>query len=172
MARRDLEATDPKRLAEVMDLGSQESVLWEPEELDAILRHQLAARVEAELSILDEGLAPKLAATCAKCVPPIATFNDLFHHPNPPVALLELTKQFARACKDHPDHPLPSKIGAVLYLASIVVARLRCAALITKMDDRTLCGSLTWAIGQEWLDDSLRGLLRDGLRAVSARDGS
>ena len=170
MTRHDLEATNPKRLAKVMELGSEKSALWEPEELGAILRHQLGARVDADLGILDEGLAPKLARICSSASPAIATFGDLFHHPCPPVRLLELTKLFARASRHHPDHPLPGKIGIILYLTSIVVARTRCGARITKMDDRTLRSKLAKAIGENWLDESTRELLSRGVSTIDDQD--
>jgi len=166
---RDLEQTDPKRLAEVIDLGTQARRLWEPEELEAILRHQLAADVESELGRLDPRAGPTLSVLCASAGPPIRTFADLLHHAHPPVKLLERTKQFARRIKSHPDSPLPGRIATVLYVTSILVARTQCAARISKMDNETLRVGVAWAIQQPWVDEATRSLLRKRLSALGAR---
>jgi len=163
---RDLEAVDPQRLDKVMGLGTDETILWEPEELGVILRHQLDARIEEEFTIMGEGVEQEAAELCSSCSPPVATFAQLFSHTSPPVALLKLLKKFARACRDHPDRPLPGKVAAVLYLASIVTARVKCAARISKMDDATLAESIAWAVGLDWLDTSTRGLFNQGLAAI------
>jgi hypothetical protein len=49
-----------------------------------------------------------------------------------------------------------------------VVARIRCAKRITKMDERSLRFSLNWALRQPWLDESTRGILQQGLNAIGS----
>ena len=168
MKDRDLEKTDPKLLAEVMGIGTEESDLWAPEDLGAILRHQLAAALADELAPLDAHVGEKLEAHRSAGGPALATFGDLLHHPRPPVALLELTKEFARWSKSHPLTPLPGRVATILYVTSIVVARTRRAARISKMDDQALRVGVLWALEQSWLDEPLRRLLTEGLAALEA----
>ena len=79
-----------------------------------------------------------------------------------------VTKQFAKACRNDPHGPLPDEVATVLYFSSIVVAINRCGCRITKMDDRSLEFSLSWALRQPWLDESTRGILRGGLDALGS----
>ena len=98
--------------------------------------------------------------------PPINSFNDLLHHPRPPIELLELTKAFAKACRSHPDSPLPDEVATVLYLGSIVAAMTRCDRPISKLGSDGLRHGLDWALNQPWLDQPTRNLLEEGRRGV------
>ncbi len=55
----------------------------------------------------------------------LKSFLDLFHHPVPPMELLTLTKDFAKANMDHPDSSLPNEVAAALYYTSIAAALVR-----------------------------------------------
>ncbi len=140
------------------------------QELGTILEHQLAAPIEPDLSSRDKDLPRKLEAFNATETRPINTFNDLLHHPRPPIELLELTKDFAKACRSHPDSPLPDEIATVLYLGSIVAARTRCDRPISKLGSEGLRHGLDWALSQSWLDQSTRALLEQGRQAVDAAE--
>jgi len=157
-------------LAEMMGLGKDDRELWKPEELEAMLEHQLSAPVEFDFSSVDVDLArfvPPLGSTEG---PPIRSFKDLLHHPCPPVQLLESTKEFARACRKSPDCLLPDGVAAVLYLLSIVVALTKCERRISKLDDQALRYSLDWALDQSWVDESTRELLREGYRVIGCEE--
>ena len=54
----------------------------------------------------------------------------------------------------------------MLYYTCIVVALVRLDRRITKLDDASLTHGIEWALGQEWLDEPLRGLFREGLSIV------
>ena len=84
--------TDDNSLARLMDLGRRKEALWSPQELGAILRHQLAAPLEFDLGAAgDAALADRIAGFVG-IQPPIRTFGELLFHPCPPVELLELVK--------------------------------------------------------------------------------
>jgi hypothetical protein len=144
----------------MMDLHTEGQPLWKPEELGAILEHQLAAPVAFDLGALDSGLNLRLQSL-TPAGPPLNSFRDLFHHPQPPLELLLLTKDFAKRCHYWPDSPIPDEIASVLYLLAIVVAMTRCHRAISRLDNKALRYSLDWALSQSWLDDSTRTLLRD-----------
>jgi hypothetical protein len=83
-----------------------------------------------------------------------------------------LTKDFAKRHLGHPESPLPPEIAKVLYLASIIVAMLRCHRRITRLRDAELREGLGWAMNQQWLDEPTRSLFREGLKAVEDAEGS
>ena len=153
---------DASLLARMMELKSDEGALWDTDDLEGILEHQLAASLEADLADLRPGLPARLEELGAADGPPIATFRDLLEHPRPPLELLELTKQFGKRCRSNPDGPLPDDIATVLYLAAIAAAMTRCGTRITKLGDEGMRHGLQWALRQPWLDASMRELLEHG----------
>ncbi len=166
MNERDERREEAYSLASMMDVRAGGQKLWAAEELGTILEHQLAAPVEPDLSSRDKGLPRKLESFNATETPPISSFNDLLHHPRPPVELLALTKAFAKACRSHPDSPLPDEVATVLYLGSIVAAIARCDRPISKLGGEGLRHGLDWALSQPWLDQSTRDLLQQGRQAA------
>ena len=164
----DLCDSDPQSLTQMMNLDAGDQKLWGPEELGAILEHQLAAPLVCDLGSLDKGLVRRLKEFNSAGGTPLTSFEDLLHHPSPPVEFLELTKRFAKLCRSDHHVPLPGEIATVLYFLSIVVAMTRCGRRITKMDDRSLQYSLSWAIRQPWLDDSSRRIIEEGLREIGS----
>jgi hypothetical protein len=166
----DLHQTEPRLLAQMLAVDGQERRCWLRGELGAVLRHQLAAPVEFDLSRLDPRAARRLHQAMRTSVPRIRSFADLFRHPRPPLTLLELTKQFAKASRNHPEGPLPEEIASVLYYASIVAARLRWGRRITDLDDTALAQALRWGLHQAWVDDKTRTLFRKGWQALGRPD--
>lgn len=155
-------------LAEMMGF-TDDAGMWKPEELGEVFQHQLAAPVELDLGSLGEEATHGLGAALSTADPPIWSFRDLFHHPRPPVALLKMTKEFAKACQGRPAGLLPEEIATMLYVLSIVTAWTRCGSRITKLDAEGLNYSLRWALDQTWVDESTRTILEDGCRAVAGR---
>jgi hypothetical protein len=144
-------------LADMLDVESDRKCPWRPEELAAILRHQLSVPLE--------GGCPDFCAEEDRPVPIVAadtslgSLGDLFRSPSPPIELIERVKRFAKACRTRPDSPLPDEIATVLYLLAIVVARTKCGRSISQLDDAALQTSLAWALHQPWLDKATRQLL-------------
>ena len=170
MDANQLPSVEAKRLADMLDTDQQSQGLWQPEELGAVLRHQLSSVIQFDVGGLDPGCAGRLRALSDAEGLLVRSFLTLFQHPCPPVELLELTKQFAKACKNHPDSPLPSEVAEVLYLLSIVVAMVRCGRRITALDDRALRQSVTWALTQNWIDPDTRSILQQGLNALAGEE--
>jgi len=160
--------TKPAWLAELIGLDDGDRGLWNPDELAAMLAHQLSARLEFDLGHLGPKAAPALEAMRTAEGPAIRSFRDLLYHPRPPVELLELTKEFARACGSGRDHLLPDEIAAMLYILSIAVARARCRRRISKLDDQALRHSLDWACKQSWVDEPTRQVLREAVGVIDS----
>lgn len=155
-------------LAKMIDLGTDPQGLWEPEELGTILAHQLAAPLEFEVIGVDRAQLAKLR-TRSNTPAEIETFGDLLGHAQPPVVLLELTKQYSKASHSHPERPLPDEVAAVLYMASIVAALLKCGKRITRLGDDGIQYGIDRALRQTWLDASTHKLLEAGRRWIEAR---
>ena len=106
----ELFRSDPEHLERLFALALDHHPYYDPEELGAILRHQLSTAVEFDLSGLDPG-SQRLLRAAAACGQGgrVRTFRDLFFHPHPPLQLLHLTKNFAKGHLKHPESPLPHR---------------------------------------------------------------
>ena len=168
---RDIHKANPELLSKMMDLGSASEQAWRPEELAAIFRHQMSAAVQFDLGALDPGLANRLNNLSSSQGLLLKSFADLFFHPHPPIELLRLTKQFAKAYRNHPDSPLPNEIATLLYFLSIVAALVRCGERITELDDDSLRKGIEWLTSQKWVDEKTQALLREGLEFLKTDAG-
>jgi hypothetical protein len=156
--------SDPDRLEQLFVLALEHHPDYRPEELGSILEHQLCTLVEFDLSSLDAG-SQRLLQAAAACGEGggIRTFRDLFTHHNPPIHLLQLTKNFAKSHLKHPDSPLPPEIATVLYYTSIVTAWVRLNRRISELAAADLERGLAQVAAEPWLDEELRNLLVEGL---------
>jgi hypothetical protein len=100
----------------------------------------------------------------------VRTFEDLFHHPAPPIELLRSVKDFAKANRNHPARALPNEIATLLYFASIAVARTRCGRRITSLGEKEILAGIAWALAQDWVDSRTKSLLREGVQRGGAAD--
>jgi len=158
-----------ERLSEMLGLKPDSAPLWRPEELAAIFRHQLAAPVLVDLGGFDRTAAERLRLLTEAQGLLVKSFADLFRHPSPPVELLRLTKDFAKANRDHPEAVLPREIANALYYASIAAALLRCGERITRLTNEELRQGLAWAAVQPWVDAEVKELLVEAVTRVSNR---
>jgi hypothetical protein len=164
----DIDKTAPPQLAQMLSIDPAFAEAWRPEELAAILRHQLETPIESDLLETDDASAADGGAVGARMK---MTYGELLASPQPPLALLERAKRFAKACRSHPDGPLPPEVATVLYFACIVVARTRCnGARISALDDATLSQGLRWALSQHWVDRAIRELFESGLAQLKPRE--
>ena len=160
--RENILQLEPKRLAAFLEIDPGVGRPWRQNELAAIFQHQLAAPVQLDLADGHAGDDPVLPPAYAE----IRTFDQLFHHPDPPIELLKSVKEFAKANRNHPASALPGEIATVLYYASILVARLRCGVGISALSDDELRTGLEWALAQPWVDERLKSLLRNAASSL------
>ena len=172
----NLADSKPTRLATLFELDGQDGErVWRPDELAAILRHQLAAPVQYDLRSLERGEAGKLKRLAEAEGLLLRSFGDLLDHAHPPIELLRMTKDFAKACRQSPTSPLPREIATVLYYAAIAVALLRCGHRITKLSNADLRQGMESMLGHDWLDARMRALFEaalKGLPAMNAGNGA
>jgi hypothetical protein len=151
--------TDWAWLSRLVDATADDRELWRPEEFGAIFRHQLTAPLVIDLGGLDARLGEKLAGLRTPDGRPVATFGDLLRHPAPPVALLDLVKEFAKQSRRPGRAHLPPEVATMLYYLTLGVALCRHNHRLTRLDDSTLREGFSWASAQAWADDVTRELL-------------
>ena len=115
-------------------------------ELAAMLAHQLAAPITADLKLADNQLAEAKR---------FGTFGSLLDHPSPPIWLLEETKQLAKRNRARGDSGV-RQISTVLYYSAIATALLKCKARITELTDAQLSEGFDWTTRQSWIDSRTR----------------
>ena len=163
--------TDRRQLATLLDLSPDAERLWGDDELGALLRHQMTAPMQVDLINLERGLALKVRTLAESQGLTLKSFGDLLAHPNPPVELLKITKEFAKACRLSPHSPLPREIASVLYFASIAAALVRCRRRITGLGNDALADGLNWVLARHWLDAPTRALVEESLRLLKTHAG-
>lgn len=157
----------PKNLAALMEAGKERTRLWRADELTAIFRHQMSAPVLVDLGGFDPTIAARLKTLSDAQGLLLKSFSDLFHHPSPPLELLKLTKDFAKANLDHPESTLPGEIATALYYTCIATALVRLDTRISQLSDERLRQGLLWAKEQAWIDEETQQLLARALERIS-----
>jgi hypothetical protein len=161
------DAAKRRRLADALELGTKEHHVWTEDDIASVFRHQMDAPVAVDLSALDPAISARLALLANSKGLLLRSFRDLLQHPAPPVELLVLTKEFAKANRGHPESALPNEVATLLYFASIATALARCATRITRLTDAELAEGFDWALRQSWVDEPMRRLFNDARRLVS-----
>jgi len=161
-----LSKSPPKSLAAFLAAGAERARLWRPEELSAIFRHQMSSPILVDLGGFDPATASRLKVLGEAQSLLLKSFSDLFHHPVPPLELLSLTKDFAKANMDHPESSLPEEVAAVLYYASIATALVRLNARISQLKDAELQRGLLWAKDQPWVDEQTKEIFVQALKKI------
>ncbi len=158
MDDRSIHASNPKALATFFG-GSDE--VWGEEDLAAILRHQLSAPLGFDLKRMGADSRKTVAHFTRSSTQRLKTFADLFGHPDPPVDLLSLAKEFGKTADGG---TVPRDVGLVLYYAAVLVARLRCDSRISDLSDSDLLTGVEWVLRRTWLDESMRHLFEQGAK--------
>jgi hypothetical protein len=164
--------TDPRQVALLLDLeeGDDER-LWSPDELAAVLRHQLSAPLKVDITDLSPSPASQLKTLVESQGLLLKSFADLLHHPNPPVEMLKKTKQFAKTFRLSPNSPIPRDIATVLYFASIAAGMTRCHRRISALGNDELLKGFEWVTGQSWVDGETKGLIEEARDLVEQIQG-
>jgi len=157
-------------LAKLFDVADPPLRAWRPEELASVYRYQMSAPVRFDLATLDASITPKLKALAEAEGLVLRSFQDLLEHLNPPIELLELTKEFAKRNRSHPDSALPQQVATVLYFASIAAALVRHGRRISTLEDSALLEGFEWTQTQEWVDEPTRRLMQEGTESLHCEE--
>src|SRR4051812_48731847 len=163
------ENDDLRWLSSAMSIEPDGPDRWRPEELAEMLLHQLAAPIGEDVWRLSEELARRYDQEMTRVSDAggaAMTFGELFGASGPPVEVLRIVKDYAKQSISISDGPMPEELGAALYYASISCALLRCGQRISSLDQQAMREGLNWALGQSWLNDSLRALFQECGRGI------
>jgi hypothetical protein len=151
--------TDPASLARMLQLDEN---AWQHDaaepEMSAMLAHQLAAPIAADLNLIGEQLAEANK---------FGTIGGLLDHNAPPVWLLEETKQLAKRNRAHGD-PSVRQISTVLYYNAIATALLKCKSRISELSDDQLREGFEWTSKQPWIDNKTRTRIESAAASLRA----
>lgn len=163
-----LHQAEAMTLADIFHMGQRNELDWQLQDLVHLLEHLLLSDLFDEFAQLPDVVEGR--ATLPFEVEPdsLRTFRDLFTISNPPVPLLKLAKQHAKIQSQKQGGPLPDPIATVMYLASIVCARIRHNESLTQWDDSKVLESIQWALKQPWLTSDLSTLFKDSLHVYES----
>ncbi len=151
----------------MLALGLAAARPWRPEELAAAWEYHLSAPLQFDLGGLDPARARELRDLSAAQGLLLASLRGLLQHPVPPLELLEMVKDFAKACLCAPDPPLPPELAGALYHLVMAVALSRLGERITNLGDAEILSGLDWAMARPWLDKASRATLARARRLVA-----
>ena len=153
-----------------MGLSEQSHGDWQAADLADMMAHQLRASLVFDLGHTCEAQRQRIQRILLEDGANLVTFSDLLEHPNPPVELLNLAKDFAKSRYHHREGPLPPKIATLLYYACIAAARLRLDKRITELADEDIAAGLEWALKQSWVDRTTRRLFERCLEKLAVEN--
>jgi hypothetical protein len=166
-----LTSSTPEQVSKLFQLDQATPEQWRPEDLRAMVRHQMSAPLEfdlgtVKLSQLEQKTAAESLTDAARS--DIKSFGDLLSTDRPPLELLRLSQKFfkqnvASSSKGSPEQ----RIAYLFYLLSIVAARTRLKVKTSKLSDMELLNGIQSMVNRTWIDDRVRALLEDGRRRIA-----
>jgi hypothetical protein len=152
------------QLAKIMSLDETTPDVWSEQDLAAMLRHQMTAPLNFDLSSFEMKAARaedrrKTLASATK--QRIKSFEDLLFHREPPLELLKLSKEFfkrrlQKCKKDSPEWNL----AYLFYLLSILAAGDH-ASKVSSLTSNELRIGMKWVMKQQWANNSIRELMNE-----------
>ena len=151
----------PAGLARILAQDQPGTALWGPEEMRAMWQHQLQARIEEDLGTVRSPSSSALRSAPETAAFKDKNFSDLLHHSKPPLALLKLTKDFAKQTIKEAEDSQLKEIAAALYYASYAAGMARYKERLGGMSEPELRGGFDWALGRLWLDQQTKLLITE-----------
>jgi hypothetical protein len=161
---RALAVGNSKTLSDLIGMNANRPQ-WSAADLSSMLRHQLAAPLQADLPILGPDVLPILQRIAVASPGAWQIFGDVLSGDHPPIDLLKMIKDYAR--QTGKDQTLPIEIATAMYYASILAARTRCGEKITSLSDAALRDGAKWMIDAEWIDSALRQQISRDLQRLA-----
>ena len=90
------------------------------------------------------------------------SLRDLLCSQRPPIELLYMLKEFAKACRVSPSGELPDAVTAALYFLTAALAKKHYGSLqpeFSSISDADLSSGIDWFRDQPWIDPALKRLL-------------
>jgi hypothetical protein len=165
-------SSTPEQISKLLQLDQATPEQWRPEDLRAMVRHQMSAPLEfdlgtVKLSQLDQKTGAESLTDAARS--DIKSFGDLLQSDRPPLELLKLSQKFFKQnVAASSKGSMEQKIAYLFYLLSIVAARTRLEVKTSKLSDKELLNGIQSMVNGTWIDDQVRELLEDGRRRITS----
>lgn len=149
----------PEQLARILHANQETCSSWTEQDLPAMYRHQLSARLESAPS---QSRLPQSGEHVQPSTPALTTLHDVLCCPQPPIALLRSLKdRFKAQAGPADDRDAEQMVAYLFYLLSIAAAQVKLAARITTLADVDLLRAYDWARVLPFLEQSDRTLLNE-----------
>ena len=168
MTQPDLDHCQAEQLATLLSSCGDTLHTWTPDDLAAILQHQLSLDPETDIETYVSRGSPG-RRTKPTGEGRFDSYTAFFQQKAPPLDLLRCVKDCAKAAVRDPDAPLPDDVATVIYFVAIAVALTAHGERITRLNDEGLRWGFDWSLKQTWVADALRPLLTAGLDALDGQ---
>jgi hypothetical protein len=95
----------------------------------------------------------------------LKSYSDLFRHSLPPLDLLVIVKEYAKAASVTSDGPLPPEVARVLYFTCLAAAWVRHRACISSLTAAELRAGFDWVLDRPWADPIIKDLCTQAIAA-------
>jgi hypothetical protein len=96
----------------------------------------------------------------------INTFRDLFTSPSPPLELLKLAQKYFKQKLGQRQVSVEQQAFYLFYLLSILVARIRCRANISRLSEIEQLRAAEALERRPWVDQDLKRLLAEARKSI------
>lgn len=155
-----------QRLAKLLDLRDDEPSTWSDEQHAASFQLQMALPLRTALADVSPRMTALLSLVAGENNQPIVTLGDLFEHPQPPIEILQIVKEWATQCMQKKNDDIPPRVAPVIYLAAVAAAFVKCQHRLTRSDDTDLQVTFRQALGASWITGSIRHLFQNALQRL------
>lgn len=158
--------SDAKSLSDMLAIDDTTDALWNKEDMEELLAHQLKSPLDIDLAEHDPAAATSLHSVRTTMAEPPQTFGELFLHEHPPVEVLRWVKEFGKNQRRSSDTVLPRELATYLYFTSIAAALIRGGQRISELSDEKLEKGFHWLLAQPWVDEDSRTLLEQAVEEL------
>ena len=127
---------------------------------------QMALPLRTALADVSPRMTALLSLVAGENDQPIVTLGDLFEHPQPPIEILQIVKEWATQCMQKKNDDIPPRVAPVIYLAAVAAAFVKCQHRLTRSDDTDLQVTFRQALGTSWITGSVRHLFQNALQRL------
>ena len=134
--------SEARRLSKILHLDETTPDDWSQADQAAMLRHQMSAPLDFDLGgrkLTGSRVRERYQVLHEAAALGVRTFQDLFRHPGPPLAVLRITKDFFKVRAGPADERRPEQeVAYLMYLLTISAARVRTGQTITSLSGSEL----------------------------------
>lgn len=151
---------NPEPIIKLFSSDDLMECIWGEQDWPGLWRFQLRSPLLSELRVVDPSWSLVIETLCSRRDPPISTFGELFDSDSPPVAALDLVKQYAKHHLQEGRHELPKSIAGAVYLMSLLCAIAKCGENISSTDEAKIREQSRQMLALEWIDGDTKAKIQ------------